>query len=444
MTTEPPPPTNPWGRLKEQLRGGGFLRQVATLISGSVGGQILLFALSPILARLYGPADFATLALFAASTSIFAVALTGRYDFAIVLERDDTEALNVTIAALSLATVGAGGLQLLCFYFGPAVLSTLSIPDDQGWLLYFPLGSGLWATFDIFSRWHSRDKLFARMALASVSYSGSMGTTQLSAALALPGLSGIGLVWGQLVGRIVGIGVLSRAAIASFRSTDTNPSVAGAVRALRRHWRFPAYSVPSGLLNRVQGSLPAFMIPVFGADILGFYALCNRVLAAPVSVVGAAVSQVFFPKMAEIRDQPERTRRLLVRAYLILGLLISPAAVIIFFWGVPIFEFVFGEEWRVAGEFARLMLPLMVTRFIVAPTGLSMQAFGRQFEVLMWTLLYVVMSVSVLYYGTNYADAHSTVFLYASGCGAMYTIYLFMSLYYGARPPKDTESSEPR
>jgi len=181
------------------------------------------------------------------------------------------------------------------------------------------------------------------------------------------------------------------------------------------------------------------MIPVFGAEILGFYALCNRVLAAPVSVVGAAVSQVFFPKMAEIRDQPERTRRLLVRAYFILALLISPAGVIIFFWGVPIFEFVFGDEWRVAGEFATLMLPLMITRFIVAPTGLSMQAFGRQFEVLIWTLLYVVMSVSVLLYGTRLATAHTTVLLYASGCGAMYIIYLFMSLYYSSKPPKEAD-----
>lgn len=438
-----PPSIGRLAKLRARLKGQSFVRQVLTLMTGTIGGQLILFAVSPLLTRIFTPADFATFALFAATSNVFAVVLPGRYDFAIMLEEDDLRALHVALAALGLTWVGTALLQAGALTLGPEVLSALEVPDEQGWLLYFPLGAGLWASFDIINRWHSREKLFGRMAAATASYSFAMASSQIAVIMMIPGLRGLALIVGQLLGRFTALIVLIRAFSHQVRTHRDDIHLSEMRAALKRHWRFPAFSVPSGLLSRLRNSLPAFMIPFFGANVLGWFALCNRVLASPITLMGGAVSQVFFPRIAEIRNDPKKTRTLLIRAYSILGIMMIPPVVILLLWAEPIFGWVFGEEWTEAGRYAQLLVPLMVIRFIVAPTGHSMQAFERQFEVLVWIVVYLGVTFSALYWGTRYTNPATTISVYAWSSAGMYLVYLIMSLYFSAHPKTRDEEDSP-
>ena len=80
-----------------KLKKGGFLMNVLTLMTGTALAQILLIAISPILTRLYTPAEFGTFALFTSLTSAIAVVAAGRYELAVILPRRHTDAFNLMV-----------------------------------------------------------------------------------------------------------------------------------------------------------------------------------------------------------------------------------------------------------------------------------------------------------------------------------------------------------
>jgi O-antigen/teichoic acid export membrane protein len=75
-----------------------FNRNALTLVSGTAIAQAILVLISPILTRLYSPADFGDLALFISITSIIGVIANGRYELAIMLPEKDEDAINVAAA----------------------------------------------------------------------------------------------------------------------------------------------------------------------------------------------------------------------------------------------------------------------------------------------------------------------------------------------------------
>ena len=76
-------------------RKSHFSRDVLTIFTGATIAQIIPVLVSPVITRLYGPADFGLLAVFTSITSIIAVIVCLRYESAIVLASSDEEAANV-------------------------------------------------------------------------------------------------------------------------------------------------------------------------------------------------------------------------------------------------------------------------------------------------------------------------------------------------------------
>jgi O-antigen/teichoic acid export membrane protein len=85
-------------RLLPQSR---FLRRMAMLSGGTLAGQLLVVASSPILTRLYDPPAFGALAVFSSLLAIFVIASAFRYEFAIPIARDEEEAVELVGVASS-------------------------------------------------------------------------------------------------------------------------------------------------------------------------------------------------------------------------------------------------------------------------------------------------------------------------------------------------------
>lgn len=72
-----------------------FLRNVLTLISGTVLAQAIPVALSPMLSRIYTPEEFGVFAIFSSIASALAVVATFRYELAIMLPEKSVSAANL-------------------------------------------------------------------------------------------------------------------------------------------------------------------------------------------------------------------------------------------------------------------------------------------------------------------------------------------------------------
>src|SRR5690349_9462435 len=81
--------------LKHFLSKRQFASSVILLASGTAFGQGLVVLASPLLTRLYRPADFGVLAVYIAIISIFDVIAALCYELAIPLPQDDVMAANL-------------------------------------------------------------------------------------------------------------------------------------------------------------------------------------------------------------------------------------------------------------------------------------------------------------------------------------------------------------
>ncbi len=120
-------------------------------------------------------------------------------------------------------------------------------------------------------------------------------------------------------------------------------------------------------------------------------------------------------------------------------LIVLPLAVLVL-WAEPIFVFVFGDTWESSGTYARLLAPMMCARFVFASTALSMLAFERQGIVLIWQIVFLVLSVAAFALGYNQASPTIAILSYSSAAFVMYCLYFGLCLRYAGASSNDPTS----
>ena len=86
---------DPHGSPRRSRLREGFLANVFTLATGTAAAQVLLVVCSPILTRLYNPSEFAAYALYAAAVTLLGSFAAGRYEWALMLPKEEATAANL-------------------------------------------------------------------------------------------------------------------------------------------------------------------------------------------------------------------------------------------------------------------------------------------------------------------------------------------------------------
>jgi O-antigen/teichoic acid export membrane protein len=355
------------------LPRSNFARNVATVASASAVAQGLLVLASPLVTRLYTPEDFGIFTVFTSLLSIITVPACGRFEQAIVLPKEDPEAIGVLGVALSALLLTIGVIcAYLCFFSG----ATLAWTNTDGlhqllWLLPPTLlGSG---TCQAMSYWTIRTKQFGCLGKSRLVQSTSQILTQLMLGMTVSGPAG--LVLGTFVGRIGGAYTLLRSGLPSL----TMPDSATLARLAARYRRFPLFSAPAALLSTLAQSLPSlFVISIFGPMAAGLFALIQSLLSVPVNIVSAAVGQVYLSESARIgRNRAGQQslfwsvlrKMLLIGSPLVLGAAINLER--------PI-AFVFGAQWAESAAYIPPLVLFCFSGLVVTPLGSILDVVERQ------------------------------------------------------------------
>ena len=196
--------------LLQRLPTGAFARQVAMLTTGTAVGQLVLVAVMPLLTRLFTPADLGVFGLFSSFLAVAGVATCLRLEWGVASAHSAEEAAGLLVLCLVLCPVTslllAAGLAGL---IGENVVSFGLLPM---WTV--PLGFlALVATgaFAALRYWHIGRRDFRDVSAAAVAQ--GVGRAGTSVALGLAGTGWAGLLLGDLVGRVLGIGRLWRRAL---------------------------------------------------------------------------------------------------------------------------------------------------------------------------------------------------------------------------------------
>ncbi len=364
-------------RLRGRLLRGDFSRAVLTLVLGTGVSQGIVILSSPILTRLYQPADYG---VFSIATSIMAILISVtclRLEFAVPLPKDDGEAANVLALALLVNAAMTVVALVVLALVGDAILGALGGAALGAALLLVSLGQLGGGAVSVLTNWAVRTKDFGTIAATRMLQSISMVVLQVG--LGFLGFGATGLLVGAVAGRIAGSSRLARAAYTSHSAALRSVSRRGIAAAARRYHRFATLSTPSALLNTLGVQAPLLiLVATYGPETGGYYALADRICSVPLTLVAGAVGQVFLAETARdahtdphaIRGLFVRTTRTLVR----MGVLPTVALAIL----APLLAgIVLGRDWTQTGVYVAILAPMYLVTFAATATGDALYVLER-------------------------------------------------------------------
>ncbi|MGW8322435.1 MAG: lipopolysaccharide biosynthesis protein, partial [Thermodesulfobacteriota bacterium] len=339
-----------------------FVRSVAMLASGTIAGQAISVLASPILTRLYSPAEFGVFQVFLALATSVDRAVCGGYEAALVLPRSDRSAKKLLGVAIHFAVAFA--LLILVFFllFGGDVLEVLDAPELEGWALLVPLQlalMGLFYSLHVFSLRRRRYDLMARARVAQ-----ALSLVVVSMGLGLAGAGFGGLIAGFMAGWFASIAFLAYPARDALTFEDLRWDRRSRAVACR-YREFLTFGAPGKLLSGAALVMPVFFLShFFSATVVGYYSLVVRVAEAPLAILGQSVSQVHMRKVVDLIQRGEAVRPYLLRLAATLSAISIVLAILLMVVGPDLFAWVFGPPWREAGLYIRVLMPALAIRFV--------------------------------------------------------------------------------
>ena len=392
-----------------------FWKHAATVLSGTVAAQALPLLAAPLITRLCTPADLGAFSVWMGIVAIAAIVSTLRLEAAMILDHGTSDQQTCFSVVAYSSTLLALVITLAAFL---ARIGDVPQAQQISWFGLMTIGVATWLTayHQTVIAYATSKHAFAKAALAKVCGAGTVALAQV--ALLLAGVGGNALLAGQVVGLACGLiaGVLLLAPPRP--SLSLTPTVAQR-NYLRKHASFWRFSLPAGLLNTVAGKFPLFLIGVkFGLPAAGLYALTERILHAPISLLAASVLEVFKRESVQqfqTLGNCEQAVRGTFKALVLLGC--GPALLILAF-APSLCAWVFGEPWREAGDFARILAPLYFMNFVASPLSYVFFVAGKQKTELKWqvalfvtTILVFMAPVSLKQMLWNYTIAYSSLYL---------------------------------
>jgi O-antigen/teichoic acid export membrane protein len=404
-----------------------FLRGIVAIASSNSLSQVIPILIIPFLTRIYSPDDFGFVAVLVSISSILSVFASGKFELALVLTRNKQERIRLFTLCLALLTVFICFLTIItCLIFLADYLFVLPFEIDIRYM-FLPLVVFLIAVSNIFYNYVNSEKKFKELALSSIIYS----LVKNGVALAFYFASSVGLVIGELVGRVSFLFYLKKTfSDDGLIVKPTRFSYEKNKDLIKKYKKFPIYTIPSESLDVYTKQVPVYLMSFLNLiSSVGFYALTDKVLNKPISIVGRAVSVTFRVRAAEDFIKYKDCRPILLKTLFLLIVLSILPFTILYLYAIEIFSWVFGDEWAKAGLYARILIPVFFMQFVTSPLTYIFHIAGKQeVDFYLHILMAIGLTISFFYGFYIEGSIEQALSFYAYANGFVYFLYLLFSI----------------
>lgn len=395
--------------FKKVFKDSDFYTNVLTLLKGSVVAQLIPLLVSPVLTRMYTPTEFGVLALFTSFSTILGSVINGRYEQALVLVKSEKEAKDITVLSLIISLVMSILLMLFLLIVDSYLFDYLESTDLNYWVYFIPLivlGIGVYNTLNYYEL---RRKNFKFISNSDIYRSFSFASVQLLFPIFKKGV--FGLIVGKIISTLLSALYLWRKSKISLSSME----ISNLIILAKRYKDFPIYTNASILLNNLSVNAINILIPFFySTSMLGFYALMNKVLSVPFVFIGNSIQQVFLEDAVRQKQKKSNAYQLTKRMVLQLGTLSFLGFGGAFFIIEDGFAFIFGEDWRISGLYAKCLLPFFMFKFIASPLTIIHTAFEKQkLSFVLQLIMFVLSLFAIVFAYYNSLAFESYLFLFS-------------------------------
>ncbi|MBC6317002.1 oligosaccharide flippase family protein, partial [Listeria grandensis] len=304
-----------------------------------------------------------------------------------------------------------------------SAFSLLNVSVSPHAILLLSLGIFFGSAIQTFTFWQMREQRFATISHAKLAQSAVTSGFQLAA------LS-FGLIISDILGRF------GSATIQGISFWKTRVKVGFTKRNIgflvRKYYRYPLLSSGSLFINTLTLQVPLLLITYyFGNEVAGFFGMGQRVIGMPIVLLTSVLSQVFYSVAAKgMHTESARVLDLfknVVRTALLYGL---PIFAIFAVFAPSLFALVFGEEWRVSGEYVQRLLPVFYLQLVTVPVSQTLYLIGRQKTQFLWDVSRFVSIVALFFIAhTQQWDILTVLTSYAVIGSVFYGIFLFLSYH---------------
>lgn len=410
---------------------------MVVLATGASFAKMLGILAMPIITRIYTPEHLGVLAMYTALVALLVPLATLRYSFALPLPQNDRIASNLAALCFILLLITSFLVFLILLFFSDQLLKQLNMSYllPYWWLLV--LGFFSTGFYEILTQWATREKAFKTLAKTQV-WQSALGAA-LKVILGIFGIKPLGLLLGQLVTQAGGGLLLAFSFFKKFKENYKYLCRNKIVFLLKFFSGFPKYRLPSQFLLVLAIQAPlVFSTWHFGIEATGQLALALMALALPVALLGQTMGQAYYAEIARIgKSQPKKLTQVtkqVVKNLFMLGLL--PCLMLTLF-APGLFEIAFGQQWREAGELAKILSIYIVFQFASGPVASVFSVLKKERLYLYINLARVVFVFLSLFFSFYfYFDFKAYVLLYSILVAVSYILTLivvFLSLNKAAR-----------
>lgn len=407
-----------------RLRESSFVKNVLIVMSGTAVGQVIGFALTPIISRLFSPSDFGIFGSFNSISTIIAAGATLEYTQAIMLPKEKEDAINLFIVSC-LSTFALGFLCLTFCLLAPASLNGVMKTGGVWALSLLVVATLVIGLNQSCQAWCVRVKAFKHTSASQVIRSLSANGTQIGFGYLKGGAAGliVSSVLADMLASLNLVRVLLPDLLAFRRCIRWDR-----MKKLAKDYRdFPMYAASQRVINALSAGLPVLVLTHFyGIAVAGAYAFATRLLFAPMGLVLRALRQVLFQKGAETQHRGGSLAPLYVKTTTWLFALAFFPSLVLFIWAPEIFTWVFGSQWHTAGEFVRSLVLWMIFVFCNVPAVLFARLIRIQRTIFFYDLVLLAVRALALMLGGLYLNASQTIMLFALVGASMNAILIVL------------------
>jgi O-antigen/teichoic acid export membrane protein len=381
-----------------------FLKDALSLSGGTAIAQVITFVSLPILTRLYTPEDFGILALYVAISSMLSIFATLKIEQIIMLPESDEDAENALLALFVISLLFSLLILILIFIFNEYYSIKLDERPELGkWLWFIPVSVFLFSIYQGLRFWLMRNKLFKLISISLISaiVTGSLVSIVIGYSYKHLLIGPAGLLIGHisegLARPIIMLFGLHGSSL--FRTEKSFNKIYASVLTYKK--MILTLLVSHGISAIYSRALIMAIDLFYGPAILGYFSMAQKIISAPPALISNALGDVFRQR-ASVAWREQANFSLLFRKTLLLCSLIGvPLYSLAIVIAPDVFDFVLGDQWRIAGQYASIIMVSGLFAFIVTPIDKGAIIVGAYRYIFNWhlaRLFLYVFSIGLVYF----------------------------------------------
>ena len=345
------------------MKNSDFIKSLTVLLTGTLIAQFIGYALAPVISRQFSPTEMGEFGMFQRWVVLLATIATARYEFSLPLPKRDEHSFQLYRLALFSTMVTLGitlvGFLIYGLYIDKAVGFAL-------WALVLVFSTAALVFFNLGTNWAIRHKEFKRISFSKMTNSLSLNISRV-----LSGFFHMGK-WGLFLSFLLSLLIGAAHFLKDFFHWNKKPTTSLSKKKMmslaRTYKDFPLINLPHALSDNLREVLVALLIiEVFSEQIFGSFDHTFRMLRLPVMIIGTSISQILFNRISSYRLEKKMLMPIVAKVFLSLSVLSLIPFSIVYFYGQPLFVFVFGEQWQESGRLSEIMAPWLMLNFVSSP-----------------------------------------------------------------------------